>query len=183
MLFLSRGVGEDPQKTETLPTNGTDAHLKTLLPDQAQGSSNSQGEGVDGLPNTVPVTGRGCGRPKMDSSAPVLVRKSKTETLKSKPKLSPTLWDITGTYDITCEEVERNWLYAAEGLSLAIVTLSTTSSVVVGSFDLVFLEGTMLFAADGRTLERARQQLSKDGNLAAATRPAPALKGCRLYFT
>ncbi|KAF2108249.1 hypothetical protein BDV96DRAFT_285852 [Lophiotrema nucula] len=153
-------------------------------------------------PNAAPIAkpkvpGRGPGRPKKDSTAPTAApskskslpkvsttttSKSKVSSTRSTSAPNTTLAQFVGTYDITCEEVEDNWPDAADDMTLSIHPLPRTKSALIACFNLGILEGTMLIAADKKTLERVHKQVAATDSVKSDKSAVAVPKGGTLYF-
>ncbi|KAK2774797.1 hypothetical protein FQN53_003492 [Emmonsiellopsis sp. PD_33] len=109
----------------------------------------------------TPATKSKRGRPrKSDVAAPEL---APAETAVSGSKVAGfTLDRIIGTYSLECKEVEDNWPDQAEDMEVTITKSSGGSLGLIGGFNMGILEGTMLFAADKKSLEKFRDVMSKE---------------------
>ncbi|KAF2459986.1 hypothetical protein BDY21DRAFT_182348 [Lineolata rhizophorae] len=112
--------------------------------------------GASGDANNAGSAKRGRGRPRKDSSATV----SKSASSKS-AKGALSLGQLTGTFDIKCDEVEGNWSNLVEDMSMSITSLKGNPSGLIASFNLGILEGTMLLAADKNTVEAIRRKMER----------------------
>jgi hypothetical protein len=92
------------------------------------------------------------------------------------------LTDVVGTYEISCEEVEGNWPDAVEDMHISIAALPNTRSMLIASFDLGIIEGTMILAADEDTLDRVRAQMDRDGVTKGDKAIGPMVEERTVYF-
>ncbi|KAK2743340.1 hypothetical protein FQN55_007275 [Onygenales sp. PD_40] len=109
----------------------------------------------------TPATKSKRGRPrKSDVAAPEL---APAETAVNGSKVAGfTLDRIIGTYSLECKEVEDNWPDQAEDMEVTITKSSGGSLGLIGGFNMGILEGTMLLAADKKSLEKFRDVMSKE---------------------
>ncbi|KAG5291784.1 hypothetical protein I7I48_03689 [Histoplasma ohiense] len=77
---------------------------------------------------------------------------------------------IIGIYSLDCKEVEDNWPDDAEEMELTITRTSESPLGLIGGFNLGVIQGTMLFAADKRTLDKFRAVMSKRGRVVGGAR-------------
>ncbi|KAK2811437.1 hypothetical protein FQN50_002060 [Emmonsiellopsis sp. PD_5] len=148
----------------------------------------------------TPATKSKRGRPrKSDVAAPGSASAEKTVNgSKSNGTAAGfTLDRIIGTYSLECEEVQDNWPDQAEDMDLTITKGSGGSLGLIGGFNLGILEGTMLFAADKKSLEKFRDVMGKedsseidgegetsdDGGDVPRTAKSAPVKDRRVYFS
>jgi hypothetical protein len=94
------------------------------------------------------------------------------------------LTNIIGLYELECKEVEGNWPDAANGgMHISIFVLPNTKSTLIGTFDLGFLEGTMVVAVDKDSLDHVRHQMTSNNKSKADKSATPTPKVRTVDFT
>jgi hypothetical protein len=123
--------------------------------------------------NATPLESKGRGRPSKSSSA-----KAPKPPHKGCAKFSDTI----GVYDINCKEVEDNWPDMAGDMQMTIANLPGTQSVLIASFHLGILEGTMLLASNIDTLEQVCQCMQNRLSFQTKKSADPTLENHTVYF-
>jgi hypothetical protein len=109
------------------------------------------------------------GRPRKSDATPAADRSTDTSA-KSPFKLSnasPTALDsfsldkIVGSYEIQCEEVQREWPTRATDMGITIEESSDHTPGLIASFNLGIIEGKMLIATDEESLAALRRHIER----------------------
>lgn len=106
---------------------------------------------------TTKTTPAAAGRPKPKSKAG---SKSNGTPKTSAGNTHSSLQKFIGTYTLECPAVEEEWSNLVEDMELTI-TPSPSTNGLMAAFNMGILEGTMLLAADKKTLDEFHAKMDK----------------------